>query len=133
MAIVRYDPFSQMSSLLRWPSLFDEDFAGASQALDVYETDDNVIVNANVAGIDPKKVKVTFHKGVLTITGEEEAEDKNKRYYQKSSQSYYYKVAVPGEIDSNKEPKANFKNGMIEVSFDKIPEEKPKEIPVKTE
>jgi HSP20 family molecular chaperone IbpA len=40
-------------------------------------------------------------------------------------------VAVPGEIDPNKEPSANFKNGIIEVSFEKIPEEKPKEIPVK--
>lgn len=131
MAIVRYDPFAQVSSLLRWPSLFDEDFTGSNQSLDVYETDKNVVVKAVIAGIDPKKVKVTFHKGVLTITGEEEAEDKNKKYYQRSYQNYYYKVAVPGEIDSSKEPTAEFKNGMIEVSFEKIPEEKPKEISVK--
>lgn len=131
MAIVRYDPFSQISTLLRWPSLIDEDFQMASQSLDVYETDNHVVVKANVAGIDQKKVKVTFHKGVLTIIGEEEAEDKSKKYYQKSSQSYYYKVAVPGEINLNKEPAAIFKNGIIEISFDKIPEEKPKEIAVK--
>lgn len=131
MAIVRYDPFSQISTLLRWPSLIDEDFQMASQSLDVYETDNHVVVRANVAGVDQKKVKVTFHKGVLTIIGEEEAEDKSKKYYQKSSQSYYYKVAVPGEINLNKEPAAIFKNGIIEISFDKIPEEKPKEIAVK--
>lgn len=131
MAIVRYDPFSQINSLLRWPSLIDEDFQMASQSLDVYETDTHVVVRANVAGIDQKKVKVTFHKGVLTIVGEEEAEDKSKKYYQKSSQSYYYKVAVPGEINPNKEPAATFKNGIVEISFEKIPEEKPKEIAVK--
>jgi HSP20 family protein len=131
MAIVRYDPFSQINSLLRWPSLFDEDFQNASQSLDIYETDTQVVVKANVAGIDQKKVKVTFHKGVLTITGEEEDENKTKRYYQKSSQSYYYKVAVPGEINPNKEPSATFKNGIVEISFEKIPEEKPKEITIK--
>lgn len=133
MAIIRYDPFAQVSSLLRWPSLWDEDFTGTSQALDIYETDDNVVVKANVAGIDPKKVKVTFHKGVLTIVGEEEEETKNKKYYQKTSHNFYYKVAVPGEIDLNKEPQAKFKNGIVEVVFDKVPEEKPKEIPVKSE
>lgn len=132
MAIIRYEPFSQMPSILRWPSLLDEDFSGSSQSLDVYETDDSVVVNANVAGIDPSKVKVTFHKGVLTIAAEEQEEDKDKKYYQKSYQNYYYKIAVPGEINLSKDPSAKFKNGMIEVSFDKVPEEKPKEILVKT-
>lgn len=131
MAIIRYDPFSQVSSLLRWPSLFDEDFSGTSQAMDVYETDKNVVVKANVAGIDPKKVKVTFHKGVLTVTGEQEIEEKEKKYYQKSYQNYYYKVAVPGEINAAKDPIATFKNGMVEISFEKTPEEKPREIQVK--
>lgn len=132
MAIVRYDPFSSFSSLLRWPSLVDEDFSGASQSLDIYETDEAVVVKANVAGLDPKRVKVTFHKGILTIAGEEETkeEDKAKKYYQKSYQNYYYKVAVPGEIDAAKEPKATFKHGMVEISFAKVPEEQPREIPV---
>ena len=132
MAIVRYDPFSGFGSIMRWPSVLDEDFSGSSQSLDVFETEKNVVVRANVAGIDPKKVNVTFHKGVLTITGEEEAEDKSKRYYQKSYQNYYYKIVVPGEIDTAKEPAATFKNGMIEVSFEKVPEEQPKKIPVKS-
>lgn len=132
MAIIRYDPFSSISSLLRWPTLVDEDFAGSSQSLDVFEDDKQVVVKANVAGVDPKKIKVTFHKGVLTISGEEEVEEKERKYYQKSYKNYFYKTVVPGEIDSSKDPDATFKNGMIEVAFDKIPEEQPKNINVKS-
>ncbi len=134
MAIIRYDPFANFNSILRWPALLDEDFAGSSQNLDVFETDTQVVVRANVAGMDPKKVNVTFHKGILTIAGEEEEkeEDKNKRFYQRSYSNYYYKVAVPGEIDTTKEPEATFKNGMMEVAFLKVPEEQPKKINVKS-
>ncbi len=131
MPIIRYDPLSQVGSLLRWPSLLDEDFGNSSQSLDVYETDKSITVAANVAGVEPSKVKVTFHKGILTITGEVASEEKDKKYYQKSYHNYYYKVAVPGEINLNAEPKAKFKNGLVEIVFDKVPEEQPKEIVVK--
>lgn len=133
MAIVRYDPFSNLSSLLRWPALIDEDFSGSSQSLDLYETKDSVVIKANVAGIDPKNVEVTFHKGVLSIKAEATEEHKeDRRYYQRSYSNYFYKVAVPGEIDQNGEPEARFENGMIKVTFKKVPEEQPKKISVKS-
>jgi len=81
MAIVRWEPFR---SIWRWPSVWDENGWGltTSENLDVYETENSVVVKAGVAGVDPKKIDITFEKGVLTIQAtEEEEEKKGRKYY----------------------------------------------------
>lgn len=132
MAIIRWDP---MSSMLRWPNIWDDDDFPASinsDNLDVYETKDESVVKANVAGIDPDKVEITFEKGVLTISAQEESEEKEgKRYYKKASRSYSYRVAVPGNIDLASEPEAKVNHGIVTVTFKKAEEEKPKKIAIK--
>jgi HSP20 family protein len=125
-----------MSSLLRWPSIWeDEDWDVASPQggnLDVYETKDEVVVQANVAGVDPDKVEITFEKGVLTLTAREEVEEKeDKKYYKKATRSYAYRVAVPGNIDLSAEPEAKVNHGIVTVSFKKAEEAKPKKIAIK--
>ncbi|HEX7017858.1 MAG TPA: Hsp20 family protein [Patescibacteria group bacterium] len=137
MAIVRWTPMSSM--LNRWPSIWeDDDFAGLSSMsgnnnLDVYETEDEVVVKANVAGIPADKVDITFEKGVLWISADkqEETEDKNKKHYSKSSWSYSYKVAVPGMIDFNTEPDAEVDEGVVTVTFKKAEASKPRKLQVK--
>jgi len=134
MALVKWDPFD-WRSFWRWPSVWeDEELMPAfdSRQLDVYETKDEVVVKASVAGVKPDNVDVTFEKGVLTIRGEEEEEEKKgKKYYKKSSRSYSYKIAVPGEIDLKAEPKAEIENGVITVRFKKAKEAQPRKIAVK--
>lgn len=132
MTIIRWDP---MSSMLRWPNFWeDEDFPtiNANDNLDVYETEDEVAVKASVAGVDPDKVDITFEKGILTISAQEEEEKKEgKKYYRKSSRSYSYRVAVPGNIDLSQEPDAKVNHGVVTVTFKKAEEAKPKKIAVK--
>ena len=131
MAIVRWDPFQS-----RWPSIFDwdeEDYMPATTSnLDVYETENEVVVRASVAGVDNEKVEVTFEKGILWIRAEEEEEEKQgKKYYRKASRSYSYKVAVPGNIDIKHDPDADIEKGIVTVTFKKAEEAKPKKIAVK--
>lgn len=132
MTIIRWDP---TRALLRWPNVWDdEEFTPSigGDNLDVYETKDEVVVKAAVAGVDPDKIDVTFEKGVLTITGSEESEEKeDKKFYRKSSRSYAYRVAVPGNIDLAKEPEASFKHGVVSIAFKKAEEAKPKKISIK--
>lgn len=131
MTIIRWDP---TRALLRWPNVFDDEDFGttASDNLDVYETKDEVVIKAAVAGVNPEKVEVTFEKGVLTITGAEEVEEKeDKKYYRKSSRSYAYRIAVPGNLDLSQEPEAKVTHGVVRVSFKKAEEAKPKKITVK--
>jgi HSP20 family protein len=113
----------------------DEDWglatAGSDQ-LDIFETDSQVVIRASVAGVDDEKVDISFEKGVLTISAEETEEKKEgKKYYRKASRSYSYRVAVPGNVDSKKEPKAEIEKGVVEVRFKKAEEAKPKKISVK--
>lgn len=132
MAIIRWNP---MTSMLRWPNVWEDEDWGVSPTadnLDVYETEEEVVVKAGVAGVDSDKVDITFEKGVLTVAAEEEEESKEgKKFYSKSSRSYSYRVAVPGNIDMRKEPEAEVKNGVVTITFKKAEEAKPKKISVK--
>lgn len=136
MSIIRWNP--QVASLLsRWPDTWDDDimssFTGAaSHNLDVYETENEVVVKANVAGIPEESIDVTFEKGVLWIKAEqeEEAQDEQRKHYSKSSWSYSYKVAVPGTLDMSREPSAEVQNGVITITFKKAEESKPKKLTV---
>jgi HSP20 family protein len=130
MAIIRWDP---MSTLLRWPNVWeDEDLVSPGTNLDVYETKDEVTIKANVAGVDPDKVEITFEKGVLTLSAQEELEEKeDKKFYKKATRSYSYRVAVPGNIDLGQEPEATVKHGIVTVTFKKAEEAKPKKIMIK--
>lgn len=133
MAIIRWDP---MSSILRWPNIWDDEDWGVtspnSDNLDVYETKDEVVVKANVAGIDPDKVEITFEKGILTVSAQDESEEKEgKRYYKKATRSYSYRVAIPGNIDLSAEPEAKVNHGIVSISFKKAEELKPKKISIK--
>lgn len=134
MAIVRWRPFSSMLS--QWPDLWDEDMLsawGGSRDLDVYETDDEVVVKANVAGVAEEDIDMTFEKGVLLIRANkmEEEEDKKKKHYSKSSWSYSYKVAVPGMIDFSHEPEAVVENGVVMITFKKSEGSKPRKLAIK--
>lgn len=133
MTIVRYDP---MRMMLRWPNLWDEeDFPTLTNGggLDLYETSEEVVVKASVAGVEPEKVDITFEKGVLTITASEtEEKTEGAKYYQKSNRSYAYRVAVPGNLNLSAEPEAKFSNGVVSVAFKKAEEAKPKKIAIRS-
>jgi len=119
----------------RWLNLFNDSGSNWSSGLSVSEDDKHVYVEAAVPGIDPDKVEVTYDKGVLWIRGEQEQskQDKDRKFYRRASSSFSYRMAVPGEIDMSKEPQATCKNGVMKVTFDKVPEAQPKKITVKVE
>ena len=130
MTLVRWDPFQ----MARWPSIWeDEEWEPvATSNMDIYETENEVVVRANVAGVAEDKVELTFEKGLLWIRAEAEQEDREgKKYYRKATRSYSYKVAVPGNVDMRQEPQAEIENGVLTVTFKKAEEAKPKKISVK--
>ena len=137
MSLIRWNP--ALTSLSRWPSIWDDDdfgslISGTSNNLDVYETADEVVIRANVAGVNEEDVDITFEKGVLWIKAERTAQedDKKKKHYSKSSWSYSYKVAVPGTLDLTKEPTAEIENGVVEVVFQKAEVSKPKKLKIRS-
>ncbi len=133
MSIVRYSPLSTMLS--RWPDIWDEDvFDQSNSHLNVYESKNKVVVEANVAGVADENVDLTFEKGVLWIQAkkQEEKTDEERKYYSRSSFSYSYKVAIPGDVDLSKEPEAEIKNGVLKVEFQKSALAQPKKLKIKS-
>lgn len=128
--------------VLSFPSLAMPDFwddndnwmvPSTQSGLSISEDDTHVYVEAAVPGIDPKDVEITYQDGYVWIRGEaqEQEEDKKKKFYRQKTSSFSYRVAVPGEIDQNAEPEANYKHGIMTISFAKAPKVQPKKIAVK--
>ena len=122
----------------RLPSVLDdEDWRSflPSSGLTVSEDDGHVYVEAAVPGIDPDKLEVTYDKGVLWIRGSEEqkSEDKGRKYYRQASNSFSYRIVVPGNVDEAAEPDVVCKNGIMKVTFIKVPETQPKKLTVRKE
>lgn len=135
MSIVRWNPLVSRA-LSQWPDLWDDDFMNLSTQmsnnLDVYETENEVVVRANVAGVPEKDIDITYEKGVLWIKAEriEESQDDKKKHYSSSNWKYSYKVAVPGMLDFNSEPLVGLEDGMLSIKFKKAEASKPKKLSV---
>lgn len=126
-----------------WPSLLDdEDWSlssdwpelSTSKGLDIYETDDAVVVEAAVPGVPEDKVDVTVEGNVISISAEhkeEEEEKKKKRTYKSSRQtSFNYSTSLPRMVDSDN-AKAEVKNGVVKITVPKTEKDKPKKVEVK--
>lgn len=138
MPIIRWDPFNFPRLFTRWPVLSDEEEWPAmtmNEGLDVYETDNEVVVKAAVAGIPADKVEVTFEDNVLRIKAhvEETAEEKKKKkvvYRQQRVSSFDYTTTLPRAIDSNKIT-AEVAEGVVTVKAPIAAAAKPKRISVR--
>jgi HSP20 family protein len=121
----------------RFPAVFDEDedsLTTVSQSgISISEDDLHVYVTAALPGVKEEAIDMTFNKGILWVKGEtkEEESAKNRKYYRKAVSSYSYRIAVPGELDTSKEPEAAFTNGVLTVQFFKSPSIQPKKITFK--
>jgi HSP20 family protein len=120
------------------PSLWDdeEDWGAVTNwpsGLSLAEDESHVFVQAAVPGVDPKDIEVTVDHGVVWIKGESKEEETDKKYYRKAASSFSYRVTVPGDIDTTKDPVASVKNGVMTVTFTKSPKAQPKKISVREE
>jgi HSP20 family protein len=135
---MRYLPFKP---LLNWsPFLWDEEHLPELQSnsgLNVYVDDKEteVTVEASVAGLEPKDVKVTYQDGMLHVYGEssETEEEKRKGKVIKKwdmNTTVDYVTSLPRPIEA-KSIDAKIKNGVITIKAKIAEEAKPKEIEVK--
>lgn len=126
-----------MRNMMNWPDIWEDTdlstmISQVANNLEVYETENEVVVKANVAGVKESDIDLTFEKGVLYINASrtDKEENKEKKFYSSSSWSYSYKVAVPGQIDVNKEPKAEIEHGVLMVTFQKAEIAKPRKLTI---
>jgi HSP20 family protein len=129
--LVRFDtrwPFAFPSRALR---MADREVA----AVDMFEKDGNVVVKAEMPGIDPDKIEVNVVGGELRISGErsEEKEVKEESYY-RSERSFgriYRALTLPEGCDVD-HVEASSKNGVLEVTIPRKQAPSSKKVEVKS-
>jgi HSP20 family protein len=132
-----FDSF--LGGLPAFPRMFgtsgDRGFALAPH-MDVKETDKEIVVEAELPGIDEKDVSLSLQDGVLTIRGEkrheQDEEKENYRVMERRYGSFQRSVRLPDTVDEDK-VEASFNNGVLKVSLPKRPEAigKQRTIPIK--
>jgi HSP20 family protein len=104
--------------------------------LDVTETKDAVVVEAEVPGVEPKDIHVSLQEQLLTITGDkhQEREAKGERWHrvERSYGSFTRSLRLPVPVDAERVTAA-FKHGLLTVTLPKTPAAKGTAIPVKEE
>jgi HSP20 family protein len=103
-------------------------------AVDLFEEKDEIVVKAELPGMDKDSIQVNITDHTLTIKGEKKKEEevKEENYYrsERSYGSFVRTLELPADVHSDK-AKASFKNGVLEVRLPKTEEAKAKEIKVK--
>jgi HSP20 family protein len=148
MDIMRWDP---RENLMR--SFFDDffDITGKtgsnrrrrweeggiwSPATDLLDKKDKLVARIELPGVEKKDVKISLSENNLTVQGEIEKDKETKKedYYccERAYGTYTRTISLPAEIDRDK-IKANFKNGILEITIPKQAEKKPKEITIEPE
>ncbi len=123
------------NSFLRTPSWINGSAAidEGALALDVSESDSEVIVRASLPGFKKSDVEVEVHDGVLTIkaTRDEQSEESNERYYRRErrSGSLSRRVALPGAVDNGKAT-ATMTDGVLEVRVARSAEAQPRKLSI---
>jgi len=104
-------------------------------AVDVKETPDQIVVKAEVPGMDAKDINISVTGDVLTIKGEKksEREEKEENYHlvERSYGSFSRSLAMPAAVDLDK-IEAKYDKGILTITCPKKEEVKPKAIEIKT-
>ncbi len=141
-ALAPWRPFQEMERVLRswearFPRFFEEFEEGEiTPAIESYVKDGNLVVRADVPGLDPKDIEISVLHDVLTIKGERKAEKevKEKDYVRRevSYGAFERRLSLPEGAAADK-VKATFKNGVVEISIPVPKEIQGKKIPLEVE
>jgi len=104
--------------------------------VEVLERQGELVVRAELPGVPPEAMKVEIHDNLLTLEGERKLEKKEERegycYSEWSYGTFYRSIPLPEGVDTAK-AKAEFKNGVLEVTMPGAlrPEQKPRRLEVR--
>ena len=116
------DPFEEMDKTFNafLPTLHGTE--SQVPAIDMYEDKDNVIVEAQLSGIDPDKVDISIEHDTLLIRGESEkkSEVDEKNYYRKEIRrgSFYRSILLPAHVSGEK-AEAVATDGVLKITIPK--------------
>ncbi len=140
-----WKPARELSTLRREMDRLFEDFMGEKggflpeagnwvPAVDVSETEDNILVKAEIPGMDSKDIDVTVQGDILLIKGEkkEEKETKEENFHriERRRGTFARSIRIPVPVDADNIT-AKYDKGVLTVTLPKKEESKAKQITVK--
>ncbi len=145
--LIRRDPIREMLSWNRsmermLSNLYDDGELSFGEPLnlrmplDVIENEDEFVVKADAAGIDPENIEITYTDNNLSIKGEmteeREEEDKEGRYHLRERRygTFSRTISMPGSVDVEG-IEAETKNGVLKIHLPKKEEVKPRRVEIK--
>jgi HSP20 family protein len=146
MELKRWNPMRDIFSLrYQMNHLFDDVFSpvvredsGLSLGnrypiVDIYDNDENIVITAELPGIDKEDIVIDVKDGVLSLKGERSSENevKEKTYYRRERTFGKFEriFRLPADIDPEK-ISADYKDGVLKIDIPKPEEQKPKQITV---
>lgn len=139
--IDRDDPFGRAMGLRQMMDrLLEDAFVmprqggdGGGPALDVYEEDDTLVVEAHVSGFKPDDLAINVEQGVLTISGQAKAEQerKERNYLVRELRAgrFSRSLRLPATYDADA-CTARFEDGVLRLVFPKSEAAKPRRIEI---
>ena len=137
MSLIPWKPFSDLDKF------FDEDdwllpvfprIDIGKPAMDIYETDKNVVAEVNIPDFDPEKVDVSVEDNVLRVSGkmEEKKEEKEKGYWRKEIRkgSFERMMRLPVAVKENKVD-AVYEKGVLKITMPKVKIEPKSKVQIK--
>ena len=143
--LTRWEPAREMMTLREaMDRLFDDAFTRplsvrdgwsmATPAIDMYQTDNDVVVKASIPGIKAEEVQINVTGDVLTLKGEakkeEERTDRAWHIREQRFGSFERSIVLPTDVKSDK-AEAVFENGILTITLPKADEVKPRTINIK--
>ena len=141
--LTRFEPFRGASALQdQINRLFSDVFEGPSgesslttwaPAVDIYETEHQLVVKADLPDVDPKDLDIRVENNVLTIRGERKFEKKvNEENYLRVERAYgaFARSFSLANTVNSENIKADYQNGVLTLTIPKREEAKPKQIKV---
>jgi HSP20 family protein len=145
MAVVRWDPFRDLGMLQdRMNRLFDDAGRGWrsdepaattswSPSVDIFETEGEIVVKAELPGMDRKDITLHLENNVLTIRGERkfEKETKEENYHriERSYGNFSRSFSIPATVDEEN-IRADYKDGVLKIILPKKEQARPKQIKI---
>ena len=138
MNLIRYNPKAMdLLNVDRWfDDFLNTGFSGSSPlpAVDVRENEDSYLLEMELPGLSEKDVEVKLENSLLTISSHNghSSQEKKDGYLLKERKSALFQrsFVLPDEVDREK-ISAEFTNGVLSMSFPKVPAAKPRTIEVK--
>ncbi len=146
MALIRWEPVRELGTIQNEMNrLFNTFFEGPAAgngptqlrrwipAMDLVETDEAVVLRADLPGLTEGDVNIELEDNVLTVSGERQAEHEERKegYYrvERASGSFSRSLTLPEGVDPES-VKASFDRGVLEVRIPKPEAQKPRKVAI---